>query len=208
MIFGIIVIFLITLGPLKVMLPFILMTEKLEVPTKRKIALKAAFISTIIVFCIAILGPYIMSRWDVSTPAISLVIAILLFSQAFRMINMSKNASSLFDIVTEMNKLSAVDKLAYTLSIPYIVSPAGVAGILCIKLFNPAHYFEILTFVFGVLLVIMFLNYLAMIYAQRIVKVISVPILILIGWIFSIFQLILALQIVLMVLKHLKVLDA
>lgn len=204
MIFGTIVIFLITLGPLKVMLPFILMTEGIEEHIRRKIALKATLISTAIVFFIAIIGPYIMNRWDISTPAISLVIAILLFSQAFSMINRTKSSTSLFNIASQMNKLSASDKLAYTLSIPYIVSPAGVAGILCIKLFNPTHYFELLIFVLGILLVIMLFNYLAMIYAQKIIKAITIPILVLIGWIFYIFQLILALQIILMVLKHLK----
>ena len=205
MLVEILVVLFVTLGPLKVMLPFILMTEKFEGYVKRKIALKATIISTIIVSFIAVIGPYIMDRWNVSTPAISLVIAILLFSQGFMMINMIKNPSSLFDVASEISKLSAVDKLAYSLSIPYIISPAGVAGILCIKIFNPAHYFGILTLVLAVLIVIMLLNYLAMIYAERIVKAITIPILALIGWIFSIFQLILAVQIVLIVLEQFKV---
>lgn len=205
MIFEIIVILMITLGPLKVMLPFIIMTEKIyEEHLKRKVALKAVFISTVVVFCIAIIGPYIMDRWNVSMRAIGIVIAILLFSQALKLITMSKSASSLFDVASERNKLSPVDKLAFTLSIPYIITPAGVAGILSIKLFNPVHYFEILFLVLAVLFVIMLLNYFTMIYAQKIVKAVTIPILILIGWIFSIFQLILAVQIVLMVLEHLN----
>ena len=204
---NIVILLFITLGPMKVLLPFVHQTVDLNLKQKQKIAFKAFMISTIIVLLVAIIGPRIIDKWGVSTTAIAIAGAFVLFAQAFRQVNFDTSTASL-ELSKLHTKASIIDRIAYSLSIPYIVTPAGIATILMVKIIHPGHWLVVISTVIAILLTIMILNFLTMLFAQTILKVISIPILQLTGWIFCVLQLILSVQIVLAELQNLGIIGS
>ena len=80
------ILFFLTLGPLKAILPFARMTRGTELAFQRRVAWQAVAIATVIVLSVALLGPLVLTRWYVSAPAISITGSIILFAQALRII--------------------------------------------------------------------------------------------------------------------------
>src|ERR1700731_4264273 len=80
------ILFLLTLGPLKAILPFARATRGTEPTFRRTVAWRAVAIATVIVLAVALLGPLVLTKWHVSAPAISITGSIILFSQALRII--------------------------------------------------------------------------------------------------------------------------
>ena len=56
--------YIIMLGPFKVIGPYASMTANADLPLKRQIAFKATLISTIVSLLIAVFGGYVMSRFN------------------------------------------------------------------------------------------------------------------------------------------------
>src|SRR5262252_8390846 len=80
------ILFFLTLGPLKAILPFARVTRGTEPAFQRTVAWRAVVIATAIVLVVALLGPFVLTNWHVSPPAISITASIILFSQALRII--------------------------------------------------------------------------------------------------------------------------
>ena len=80
------ILFFLTLGPLKAILPFARMTRGAEPAFQRRVAWQGVAIATVIVLSVALVGPLVLTRWHVSAPAISITGSIILFAQALRII--------------------------------------------------------------------------------------------------------------------------
>jgi len=73
------ILFFLTLGPLKAILPFARVTRGAEPAFQRRVAWRAVVIATAIVLGVAALGPLVLSNWHVSPPAITITCGIILF---------------------------------------------------------------------------------------------------------------------------------
>ena len=80
------ILFFLTLGPLKAILPFARVTRGTEPAFQRTVAWQAMAIATVIVVVVALFGPFILTNWHVSPPAIIITGGIILFYQALRII--------------------------------------------------------------------------------------------------------------------------
>ena len=80
------ILFFLTLGPLKALLPFARVTRGTEPAFQRAVAWRAVAIATAIVLGVALLGPFVLANWHVSPPAIAITCGIILFYQALRII--------------------------------------------------------------------------------------------------------------------------
>ena len=80
------IIFFLTLGPLKAIVPFAQLTQGTDPTFRRAVAWRATAIATIIVFAVALLGALVLENWRVSIAAIVITAGIILFCQAFQMI--------------------------------------------------------------------------------------------------------------------------
>src|SRR5215469_5839634 len=80
------ILFFLTLGPLKAILPFVRVTRETEPAFRRSVAWQAIAIATAIVLVVALLGPFVLTNWHVSPPAIIITGGIILFYQALRII--------------------------------------------------------------------------------------------------------------------------
>jgi small neutral amino acid transporter SnatA (MarC family) len=80
------ILFFLTLGPLKAILPFARVTRGSEPAFRRAVAWRAVAIATAIILGVAFFGPFILPNWHVSSPAIAITCGIILFYQALRII--------------------------------------------------------------------------------------------------------------------------
>src|SRR6516165_5827775 len=80
------ILFFLTLGPLKAILPFARVTRGTDLAFRRTVARRAVTIATVIVLSVALFGPFVLTNWHVSPPAISITASIILFYQALRII--------------------------------------------------------------------------------------------------------------------------
>src|SRR6516164_4746873 len=65
------VLFFLTLGPLKAILPFARSTHGTELAFQRTVAWRAMAIATVIALVVALLAPLVLGNWHVSPPASS-----------------------------------------------------------------------------------------------------------------------------------------
>src|SRR5215472_13286985 len=86
------ILFFLTLGPLKAILPFVRVTRETEPAFRRSVAWQAIAIATAIVLVVALLGPFVLTNWHVSPPAIAITCGIILFYQALRIIMQTPGA--------------------------------------------------------------------------------------------------------------------
>ena len=80
------ILFFLTLGPLKAILPFARATRGTDPAFQRKMAWRSTAIATVIALVVALLAPLVLGNWHVSPSAISITAGIILFSQALRII--------------------------------------------------------------------------------------------------------------------------
>jgi hypothetical protein len=76
------ILFFLTLGPLKAILPFARMTRETGPAFQRTVAWQATAIATAIVVVVALSGPLVLTNGHVSPPAIIITGGIILFNQA------------------------------------------------------------------------------------------------------------------------------
>src|SRR5215831_18030116 len=86
------ILFFLTLGPLKAILPFARATRGTERAFQQAVAWRATAIATAIVLVVALLGPFVLTNWHVSPPAIAITCGIILFYQALRIIMQTPGA--------------------------------------------------------------------------------------------------------------------
>ena len=88
------ILFFLTLGPLKAILPFARVTRGTEPAFRQAVAWRATAIATAIVLVVALLGPFVLTNWHVSPPAIIITGGIILFYQALRIVSQMPTAAA------------------------------------------------------------------------------------------------------------------
>ena len=188
-------IFFITLGPVKIILPFHQLTEHLPIKNRIKIAIHAEIISAIIILLLVFFGIKIVDKWGLSRTAISLTGAIIMFLQGLALVQLNPAQINVLSMlkIKNIHKLT-LKQITYYLIAPVIITPAGVTMILAVRSlhFTDLHSTIILTL--KVAIVVLILNFITMLSTSVICKVIKPSYLQIIGWIFSIFLMILAVQ--------------
>jgi multiple antibiotic resistance protein len=212
-------IFFITLGPVKIVPPFFLMTHDKDRRTIWLLAFMGTIVSTAIALFVAIVVSSIMQKWRVSVDAVAIAGGILLLITSIKaitgfalietpMIGSRNDVAAAGDDAPSpsqtFRKAWLGKPVLSPIAIPTIITPVGVAAIL---FFADAAVDDNVykTQLIGVLFVIMALNFVAMILAGPIMRVVGVPLLQTIGWMLSALQAGLAVQIVIEALRRLRI---
>ena len=201
----IVMMFFITMGPMRILLPFGLETRQEDTAFRLRLALRVTGIATAIVVTVALLGPFIMERWGVSTVAIAMTGALVLFFQAFRQIGEQPVPAQVKAPEKPASSPQSMTTRAFALAVPGVVSPAAIAFIVSIRSVHTAEWIRFIPAVIGVLLLLMLLNLAFMLAARWILRFVRVRVLFIVRWIFALFQAFLALQIILQSLHKLSV---
>jgi multiple antibiotic resistance protein len=200
-------IFFVTLGPIKTIPAFFGLTKDASPQFQRKTALQAALISTALCLFIALIGRNVLGKWGVSLDALKLAGGLILLLAALKVVTMQPQPVG-GQKATVDTPLAATIKLAIApLSTPIIITPYGVVAILFYMVIAKNNL-DLETKILGIVFFIMVLNYLGMLFADKIMKVVGMPILRLIGWIFAVMQSALAIDIMLGAFQSLGVIKS
>lgn len=209
-------IFFLTLGPLKIIPPFSMVSRGLGLSSRLVVALRATAVASLVILAIFYGGSHVVVSWRLSTEAIALAGGALLFVTALKTITTFSMA--------EMPPLSAdasggspvrhgwptlfglLAKPALTpIAIPATITPIGVVALFyfaAVSRADPAYQWAILQVLFQ----IMALNLLAMLASPIIMRVVGIMVLQAVGWVMSALQAALAVQILIGALRRLQVL--
>jgi multiple antibiotic resistance protein len=199
---SIFILFFITLGPIKTLVPFVQLTSDADTAFCRMVALRASLTSTAIVVSVAVFGPLILINWGVSFDAVALTGGIILFLLPLQIIMPSPKLAE--QGRAEPEKLST-STLISRLVIPTIVTPPGIAAILALAVLSVGNLQLWLTIIV-LLLLVMLLNLLIMLSARKLVAFLTVAGLHVIGWIFAVLQASIGIQVIINSLRRLKAL--
>jgi multiple antibiotic resistance protein len=198
------ILFFLTLGPLKAILPFARVTRGADPAFRRAVAWRAIAIATAVVLGVALLGPFILPNWHVSPPAIVITCGTILFYQALRII-MQTPAAVPASADRETSPPPSPAIAVFPLAIPAIVTAPGIAAISVIVVLN-RHDLVHEAIVVTLLLAVMVLNLLTLRNTETLLRHGLAGILPVVGWVLAVLQASLAVQMVIYSLRVLEVL--
>jgi multiple antibiotic resistance protein len=198
------ILFFLTLGPLKAILPFARATRGAEPAFRRAVAWRAVAIATAVVLGVTLLGPFVLPNWHVSPPAIAITCGIILFYQALRIIMQTPGAiPGSADRQPSPSPSPAI--AVFPVAIPAIVTAPGIAALAAVTVLyrhDLAHEAVVVALLLGV----MVLNLLTLRNTEAILKHGLAGVLPVVGWVLAVLQASLAVQIVIASLRALEVL--
>jgi multiple antibiotic resistance protein len=197
-------IFMLTLGPIKVIPAFAQMVRDATRQQVISLALRGTFQATTIALLIAFGATSIQASWGVSLDAIRITGGVLLFMAAAggQVLQQPQAASANAPATLDD---AAIKRASFMpLAIPIIITPWGVVAILLFMRLAVGDGTATI-WVVAILLLVMALNFVGMLFARAILKGLRIATFQLIGWIFGILQCGLAVETVLIALRNLGV---
>ena len=193
----------VTLGPVKLLGPFVQETNKFDAATVRAIALRAFLIGLIAVVIGGYLGTVLASHWGISVAAIEIATGLIFLLVAMGVVMAPYQAAQVAVQASALPPASPA-LIALRLTFPAVVTPYGVAAV--IALLTVVSDQRTTIAVYSLLIVIMILNLLAMLYARQIMRGVVLLILQVLGAVLGVLQVGLAVQIIIRGLRDLHVL--
>jgi multiple antibiotic resistance protein len=199
------ILFFLTLGPLKAILPFARVTRGTDPAFRRTIAWQSTAIATAIVLVVAVFGPLVLTNWHVSPPAIIITGGIILFYQALRIITQTPAAVSAPAGPETSPPRPSPAIAVFPIAIPALVTAPGIAAIATIVVISRHDLVHQATVV-ALLIGVMVLNLLTLWNTEAILKYGLAGVLPVVGWVLAVLQAALAAQMVIYSLRVLEVL--
>ena len=192
-IFDALILFFLTLGPLKAIAPFAQLTQGTDPAFRRAVAWRATATATITVLVVALLGSLVLENWHVSIAALVITASIILFCQALQLI-MQPLAAAPPPTPPEAGQSPPSLAIAHIpLAIPGLVSAPGIAAIAAFMALAAGDWAQ-KGLVLAALLVIMGLNLVTLLNVEVIVKRGSPVVQKVFGWVMAVLQAALAAQ--------------
>lgn len=159
-----------TLGPLKILGPFALMTRNCDPTVRRKLAFRATGISIVAIVFAAVTGAAILKKWGISVGSLLLTAGLILFLVALKpVLEQFAQQSRVAATPAPDTPLPTPMRLAF----PTIVTPYGIA--ILIVLVSLRDNLAMDAKVLAVAVFVLLLDLIAMLFAQRILTTPLVP---------------------------------
>jgi len=197
-------IFFITIGPLKLIGPFVQRTHGLDDAAVRRIAVRAFLMATISAIAGGFLGAALMANWRVSIGAMVIAGGLVFFLVGLRQLLEQYEPPHAPD--PNVPALPAAPTAAaLKLLFPLVLTPFGIAAVIVLLALNPEG--ERIGLIVGMVVVVMLLNLVTMLFARRILVGATIVVLQILGAVLGILQAGLAVQIILRGLRDLKIIS-
>lgn len=196
-------IFFVTLGPLKVLGPFVQRTHGLDDSTVRRIALIAFLFGTIAIVAGGLLGRALLSNWNVSIGAMSITAGIVFLLVALR--QLLDQYEPVQAPAAQMPLPPSPAAAALRLLFPIVITPYGIAvAIVLLAASTEAQRTEL---ILALLVAVMVLDLLAMLFARKILVGFTMIVLQILGGVLGVLQAGLAVEFILRGLQLLKIIN-
>ncbi len=187
------IIFFLTLGPLKAIGPFAQLTRGTDPAFRRSLAWRGTAIATGIVIILALLGSVVLGNWDVSVAAIVITGGIILFCQAFQVIMKPPAVAPPTPQLNGEQTPSTMAIVQFSLAIPALVTAPGIAAIAGFMAIAEGDLTQ-KAIIIAALLVIMGLNLVTLLNIDAILKPGAFQLLRVLAWVMAMLQAALAAQ--------------
>ena len=194
----------VTLGPLKVLGPFMQRTHDMSEPALHQVAIRGFVIATIAIVAGGFLGTFLMANWHVSFPALTLTAGIIFFLVALRQLMeqyLTQPLAAAQSGPLPPAPLAAASRLVF----PIILPPYGIAAVMA--LLAKSDSTERTLTIVGILIGIMILDLLAMWFTRRILVGFIPLVLQVVGAVLAVLQVALSVEFMLLGLKSLHVIS-
>ena len=190
----------ITLGPIKILGPFVQLTRDVDEAKMKQIAVRAFVLAVIAVVVGGFAGRILAQNWQISVAALTLAGGIIFFVVGLRLVLEQYQPAHAAPVPLPEAPMAAALRIAF----PTLVTPYGIAALIALLVNSPdaARTASILAILIGVMVV----NLLAMLYARRILGGVIVLALVIVGAVLGVLQVALAVQMILRGLRDLGVL--
>jgi small neutral amino acid transporter SnatA (MarC family) len=162
------------------------MTTGVDAKTLGGLAVRSASIATVAIVLSAIVGSFMLEKWQISVPAVALTGAIVLFVAAMQTILVLYGGAAPEANVTDQSPSTAASRLVF----PYIATPYGIASLIVLLMLAPKSATDI----YLTLLTVMLINVVMMLFVKPLMRVLGVP-LALLGTLVAVLQLALSIHI-------------
>jgi len=196
-------IFFITLGPLKILGPFVQRTRDLGEPELRKVAMWCFILATVAAVAGSAMGRILAANWHVSIATMAITAGVIFFLVALRQLLAGYEPPQAPVAPTPLPARPIA--AATTLLFPVVLTPYGIAAVIVLLAAN--REVERIGLIVGLLVLVMVLNLLAMLYARRILTGVTIIILQILGAILGVLQVGLAIEFMVFGLRGLGVLE-
>jgi multiple antibiotic resistance protein len=154
------------LGPIKILVPFVNLTRHADPILQRQLATRALVFSLAALALAGLLGRNILENFEISVPVLALTGGLILFLVALRTVLEQSNPQARL----KQESISPGTDLALSpLAFPVIVTPYGIAAVIVFATLAQDDTSAKLT-IASIVLVILLLDWLAMLFAEAILK--------------------------------------
>jgi multiple antibiotic resistance protein len=185
------VLLFITLGPLKLLGPFMQLTRDLDEAKTKQLAVRAFVLAVIAVVVGGFGGRTLVENWQISVAALTLAAGIMFFLVGLRLVLEQYQPVHAAPAPLPEAPMAAALRIAF----PMVVTPYGIAAFIALLVNSPdaARTAAILAILTGVMVI----NLLAMLYVRRIMGGGVVLALQIVGAVLGVLQVALAVQMIL-----------
>lgn len=179
------------LGPIKILMPFVNMTRGSDAAFRRRLATRAILFSTAALGVAGLLGNSMLDNFNIAVPVLALTGGLILFLVALQTVLQQ----AAWPPRPRPEEPPAGLHLAFSpLAFPIIVTPYGIAAVIVFAALAQDDY-AVKLVVVGVVLLILALDWLAMLFAETILRWLG-PVLQVFAVVLGITQIALGLQVI------------
>jgi multiple antibiotic resistance protein len=154
------------LGPIKILVPFVNMTRACEPAARRQIARRAIMFSAAALVLAGLLGQNMLDNFAISLPVLAVTGGVILFLVALQTVIQPAGAVT---IATKDDEPPSLKMAVTPLAFPTIVTPYGVAAVIIFATLA-ADRPETEMVVVGIVMLILALDWVAMLFADMILR--------------------------------------
>lgn len=198
----ILLLFSVTIGPTKAAAMYLSLTAGADPALKRRIAIRTVATATIVCSIFALVGQGLLGLFHVTIPAMLIAGGIILFVFALHLVLGEEHE----EVSDRPRQAVSLDVASYPLAVPLMASPQGLVAIVAIAASDPGWGTRLLMFV--LVLLVMAVNLVFLLFADKIFSRISPAILKVVMRVFGLLLCGLAVQLVIIGLQRLGVLAA
>lgn len=155
------------LGPIKILVPFVNLSRGSDVVFRRRLATRSILFSAAALALAVLLGRTMLENFDISLPVLAMTGGIVLFLVALQTVLQQSTGS--LDRPVQDNQPVELRHAVTPLAFPIIVTPYGIAAVIVFATIAAGQYQAELT-VGGIVLLILALDWIAMLFAGSILK--------------------------------------
>ena len=182
---NVIVILFLSIGPLGIIPAFAKLTANADSKLKNRIAFRGFWISTITILAVALIGQGMIANYRVSLNALLTATGLILAIVAVRSILAAYGSKQNADSEAEKPALAMA---LSPLSFPTILPPFGIAIVLLIMIVGTRLDANV-NLILGIIVILMVLNFICMLSARAILKVLRPQFLQVVGVVLSVIKL-------------------